>query len=303
MSPVSLLSPIPFDPLWCDYQKRGQKFLEADALGTNHHLLFPICCRLFCPWLPMDNATHRFSVALSFWGDLGFFLRQQNKEEPVMRVLSHKSSAKDIIESCGVPHPEVDLLVCNGRPVDFSFQLNADATLEVYPVSTKLFPACRLQKRGVRTFVADCHLGKLARELRLLGVDVTYRHDANDQQLLQTMVKESRALLTRDRPLLMHRVVRNGYFPRSQDSIEQTVEVVKRFELAETLTPFVRCLRCNGLLAKVPKESVIEQLEPLTRLYYQDFQKCSQCGRPYWRGSHMEKLAKRVELILERLKA
>ncbi|HZC36030.1 MAG TPA: Mut7-C RNAse domain-containing protein [Chthoniobacterales bacterium] len=251
----------------------------------------------------MDNATHRFSVALSFQGDLGFFLRQQNKAELVIRVLSHKSSVKDVIESCGVPHPEVDLLICNGRPVDFSFQLNADATLEVYPVAPELFPASRLQERGVHTFVADCHLGKLARELRLLGVDVSYRHDATDQQLLETMVKENRALLTRDRTLLMHRVVRNGYFPRSQDSIEQTVEVVRRFELAERLTPFVRCLRCNGLLTKVPKESVLEQLEPLTRLYYHDFQRCSQCGRPYWRGSHIDRLTNRAESILQRISA
>jgi uncharacterized protein with PIN domain len=241
------------------------------------------------------------SVVVSFCGDLEFFVKQ--RERPIKRVLAHKTSVKDMIESCGVPHPEVDLIVCNGQPVDFSFQLQTDAALDVHPISTALFPTFRLQERGVGAFVADGHLGKLARELRLLGVDVSYRQDANDRQLLATMVKENRALITRDRPLLMHRVVRTGYSPRSQDPIEQTLEVIRRFELAQTLTPFVRCLRCNGLLTSVSKEAVIEQLEPLTRFYYDDFRRCSQCGQPYWRGSHVAQLDKAVELILSRLRA
>jgi uncharacterized protein len=248
-----------------------------------------------------ESAASAFFVVISFCGGLGFFVKQQEREQPISRVLAHKTSVKDVIESCGVPHPEVDLIVCNGQPVDFSFQLQADTALDVYPISIKPFPTFRLQERGVRAFVADGHLGKLARELRLLGMDVSYRHDANDRELLATMVKENRALLTRDRALLMHRVVRTGYFPRSQHPFEQTLEVIRRFELAQTLTPFVRCLRCNGLLTRVSKEFVIEQLEPLTRLYYNDFRRCSQCGQPYWRGSHVAKLNKRVELILSRL--
>jgi uncharacterized protein with PIN domain len=179
--------------------------------------------------------------------------------------------------------------------------LEADAALDVYPISAGLFPTFRLQEREVRAFVADGHLGKLTRDLRLLGIDVSYNRDANDSELLATMVQENRALLTRDRPLLMHRVVRTGYFPRSQDPMEQTVEVIRRFGLARVLAPFVRCLRCNGLLATVSKEAVIDQLKPLTRLYYDDFQRCPQCGQSYWRGSHVAKLEKRVESIRNRI--
>jgi uncharacterized protein with PIN domain len=153
----------------------------------------------------------------------------------------------------------------------------------------------------VSTFVADGHLGKLVRGLRLLGIDVSYCHDATDKQLLETAIRENRALLTRDRPLLMHKVVKSGYFPRSQNPFEQIVEVIRRFSLAQKVKPFVRCLRCNGLLGSASKESLLPQLEPLTRLYYQDFLKCSQCGRAYWRGSHMAKLHKRLEMIMNRL--
>jgi uncharacterized protein with PIN domain len=243
----------------------------------------------------------RFSVVLFFYGDLGFFVQRKERHQPITRTLNHKTSIKDVIESCGVPHPEVDLIVVNGRPVDFSFQVEADVALDVHPSSTELFPTFRLQERNVRAFVADGHLGKLTRDLRLLGIDVSYRHNPTDRELLATMAQDNRALLTRDRPLLMHRVVRTGYYPRSQRPIEQTVEVVRRFELAQVLAPFVRCLRCNGLLTSVSKQAVIEQLEPLTRLYYDDFQRCPKCGQSYWRGSHVAKLEKRVEAILKQL--
>ena len=247
---------------------------------------------------PGHRAVNSFAVLVSFHGDLGFFVKPKHQNHPIQLLLGRKVSVKDTIESCGVPHPEVDLIVCNGEPVDFLFHLEADAVVDVYPTSTQLFPEFRLQDRNVCTFVADGHLGKLVRNLRLLGIDVCYRRDADDRELLVTAILENRSLLTRDRPLLMHRRVKTGYFPRSQRPIEQTVEVVRRFSLTRKLAPFSRCLRCNGLLATVSKESVIEQLEPLTRIYYDDFHQCPECGQPYWRGSHVSKLEQRVDEIL-----
>jgi len=242
-----------------------------------------------------------FTIALTFHSDLVLFLKREERNCLVRRVLSHKASVKDVIESCGVPHPEVDLIIVNGKPVDFSFQLNADAALEIYPVSaaSELFPDYRLQARNELAFVADGHLGKLSRDLRLLGIDVSYRPQALDSELLITMIRERRALLTRDRRLLMHRVVQTGYYPRSQHSIEQTVEVIKRFNLIQRLAPFQRCLHCNQRLNPVSKEAVLDKLEPLTRHYYREFRYCSKCGRIYWRGSHFGHLQKRVEAIIE----
>jgi uncharacterized protein len=242
-----------------------------------------------------------FSVTLTFHDDLVLFLNRAERNRPVRRALSHKTSVKDLIESCGVPHPEVDLIIVDEKPVDFSFPLNTNAALEIFPVSAPggLFPDLRLQARNASGFVADGHLGKLTRNLRLLGIDVSYRHDARDSELLVTMVRERRALLTRDRRLLMHRVVQTGYYPRSQHSIEQSVEVIKRFNLAEKLAPFHRCLHCNEPLNPVPKEAILEKLAPLTRRYYDDFRSCPKCGQIYWRGSHFERLQSRVGAIIE----
>jgi uncharacterized protein with PIN domain len=111
------------------------------------------------------------------------------------------------------------------------------------------------------------------------------------------MARENRALLTRDRRLLMHAIVQHGYCPRSQKADEQTIEVLRRFKLSALIAPFKRCLRCNALLKQVAKADVIDELEPLTKIYYEQFRRCPDCGRVYWSGSHYEKLKKRIETI------
>ena len=240
-----------------------------------------------------------FTVRLHLHGDLDFFLRSAARGRSIERKLSEKTSVKDVIESCGVPHPEVDLILVDGEPVDFDYAITRDADLELYSVGTGTpqFEKQRLQHTTANSFVADGHLGTLARNLRLLGFDVAYDSQAEDRQLLTIMKRENRALLTRDRRLLMHAVVETGYCPRSQDADEQTVEVIRRFDLLLCLAPFTRCLRCNAPLQKVSKAEVIERLEPLTKLYYEQFRRCTGCGQIYWAGSHFSKLQKRLEKI------
>ena len=247
-----------------------------------------------------SGGTEAFTLEFLFQGDLPFFVRPERGLRQIVRQLREKTSVKDAIEACGVPHPEVDLIVVDGKAVDFSHQLRTAATIRVYPVPApvELFPESRLQRRQRTQFVADGHLGKLTRYLRLLGIDVVYAPQATDAELLALAAPEERALLTRDRRLLMHAVVRDGYNPRSQNAEEQTREVLRRFELRAKLAPHTRCLRCNGLLAVVPKSEVIGELEPLTRIYYKDFRRCRSCGQIYWAGSHFEKLQARSERIL-----
>ena len=103
------------------------------------------------------------------------------------------------------------------------------------------------------------------------------------------------------RRLLMHASVRHGYYLRSQNPLEQTVEVLRRFDLFSALTPFTRCLHCNAPLKQVAKTEVLEQLEPLTKIYYEQFRRCTGCGQIYWSGSHFEKLEARIAEIRQRL--
>ena len=174
-----------------------------------------------------------------------------------------------------------------------------DADIDLYPVQQQclLFTDKRLQVRSIVRFVADCHLGTLVRNLRLLGFDVAYDQQAQDRQLLSVMEREDRALLTRDRRLLMHAIVRHGYCPRSQNADDQTIEVIRRFALFDSITPFTRCVCCNAPLQRVVKADVVEKLEPLTKIYYEELHRCSGCGQIYWAGSHFSKLQGRLEKI------
>jgi uncharacterized protein with PIN domain len=239
------------------------------------------------------------TIRLNLHGDLDFFLGSRTRGQSIKRSLSEKTSVKDVIESCGVPHPEIDLILVNGQPVDFAYAIANDAEIELYPVVTQYshFKEKRLQATGISSFVADGHLGKLTRNLRLLGFDVAYDPQAQDPQLLVVMERENRALLTRDRRLLMHAIVQHGYCPRSQNAGEQSIEVIRRFDLLRASAPFTRCLRCNAPLQKVTKADVIEKLEPLTKIYYEQFRRCTGCGQIYWAGSHFSKLQKRLEEI------
>lgn len=266
-------------------------------------------CEALFIGLPWTRAVGyaMFSVELNFCGDLPRFLRRALRDaSPVRRELGEKTAVKDVIEACGVPHVEVDLILETDesgtavRALDFSFPVDSPVTLALFPVPApqELLPSApRLQKRDCDRFVADGHLGALARHLRLLGIDTACERDADDRRLLEIMAAENRALLTRDRRLLMHSIVRHGYCPRSDDPEQQAREVMRRFELSgHRLSPWSRCLQCNGLLRRVPKHEVSAALadEPRTLRYYDDFRRCPDCGRIYWHGSHFEKLEARL---------
>ena len=244
-----------------------------------------------------------FTVRLNVFGDLDFFLPPRTRGGKVERCLGERTSVKDVIESCGIPHPEVDLIVVNRKAVDFAHPLTVDAEIELYPPAMQYskFREKRLQVFTIIEFIADGHLGKLVRDLRLLGIDVVYDPAAEDRQLVTTASKNNRALLTRDRRLLMHAAVKHGYYLRSQNPLEQTIEVLRRFDLGSILSPFSRCLRCNALLEAAEKERVIGQLEPLTKIYYDEFCRCTGCAQVYWSGSHFTKLQKRLEQIRAKL--
>ena len=244
-----------------------------------------------------------FTVRLHVHGDLDFFFPARRPADKIERCLREKTSVKDVIESCGIPHPEVDLIFVNQKAVDFTYTVTGDAEIEVYPpgVQSSNSKEKSLQVTTIREFVADGHLGKLVRDLRLLGIDVAYDPEAEDRQLVEISSRENRALLTRDRRLLMHAAVQHGYYLRSQNPLEQTIEVMRRFNLASVSSPFSRCLRCNALLEPAEKQKVISQLEPLTRIYYDEFRRCTGCAQVYWPGSHFTKLEKRLELICANL--
>ncbi|HLR76569.1 MAG TPA: Mut7-C RNAse domain-containing protein [Balneolaceae bacterium] len=242
-------------------------------------------------------------TTLRFYGDLNPLLFKKPEGKTLHRNLSAPTSAKDLIEGAGIPHTEVDLILVNGKRTDFSYLPQDGDHFSIYPVfSTLTIPdEQRLQPAQLSKprFLADVNLGKLARYLRIAGFDTAYSNAANDDELIEQMQNEHKTLLTRDRKLLMRKVVQFGYLPRSDDPVKQLEEVLRRFQLTERIKLFTRCPRCNGLLQSVAKEQIMDRLEPLTKKHYNHFSQCPDCGQVYWPGSHRNRLKEKFQKILK----
>jgi uncharacterized protein with PIN domain len=248
----------------------------------------------------MPSATFRF------YAELNDFLSPERQRVNFDHEFNGHETVKHVIESLGVPHTEVDLILVNGQSVDFGCQPQDGDRISVYPVfeSLNIGQVSRVRPKPLRElhFVLDNHLGKLAAYLRLLGFDTIYRNDFDDQELAEISSDQKRILLTRDRGLLKRSQVTHGYCVRAKDPKQQIREIINRFDLADLAKPFSRCVRCNGLLQPVPKADVFDRLEPKTKLYYEDFQTCIDCDQVYWKGSHFKRIEGFIKQVLNESK-
>lgn len=234
-----------------------------------------------------------------FYAELNDFLPADKHFTTFAHLFNGAASVKDRIESIGVPHTEVDLILANGASVGFDYLVQDGDHISVYPVfeSFDISAETRVRPEPLREtrFVLDTHLGQLARYLRLLGFDALYRNDYIDEELARISSEDHRVLLTRDVGILKRSEVTHGYYVRATDPKERILEVLQRFDLFGDIDPFQRCLRCNGVLEPVAKEEILDRLEPLTKKHYDDFRRCASCEQIYWRGSHFGDLLDFVE--------
>lgn len=237
-----------------------------------------------------------------FYEELNDFLPDARKKQSFSCTISGNPSVKDIIESLGVPHVEVDMILVNGTPVDFTCKLKDGDQVSVYPVfeSFDLSEVTHLREKPLRElkFILDVHLGKLVKYLRLCGFDTYYDNNYNDEEIISISVSGKRIILTHDRGLLKNSRVTRGYWVRSLDPEKQIIEITGRFDLKNNLNPFTRCLACNELLTDIEKDEVIHRLLPKTNKYYHVFKKCPGCDRIYWEGSHYEKMKKFIQKLM-----
>jgi len=237
-----------------------------------------------------------------FYEELNDFLPSAKRKQSFPFTFNGNPSIKDVIESMGVPHVEVDLILVNGKSVDFKFKISDKDLVSVYPVfeSLDISDVTHLRSKPLREtrFIPDVHLGKLVKYLRLCGFDTYYEKNIDDNDLIRKSVSDKRIILTRDRGLLKNKLVTHGYWIRSSAPGEQFKEVFARFDLMGSLKPFTRCMECNTILEDVPKEEIKGNLQPNTRKFFREFKKCKGCGRIYWEGSHYEKMKKQINRMI-----
>jgi uncharacterized protein with PIN domain len=232
-----------------------------------------------------------------FYEELNDFLAPSLRRRSFVHAFDDTPSVKDRIESLGVPHTEVDLVLVDGDPAPFTRRLHGGERVAVYPVFEAFdvsgLAALRPHPLREPRFVLDVHLGRLASYLRLLGFDCLYRNDYEDDELIAISLREHRTVLTRDTGLLKRSEVTHGAFVHATEPRRQLREVLARFQLESLVSPFTRCARCNGAVQRVPAGSV-DDAPPGIAGEKAEFSRCTGCGQLYWRGSHPSRLQQRL---------
>jgi uncharacterized protein with PIN domain len=219
-------------------------------------------------------------AAFRFYEELNDFLPPSRRKQDFHTRINSGETVKHAIEACGVPHTEVELILVNGKSVDFNCRLRDGDHISVYPQfeSMDISPLLMVREKPLRNtrFIVDVHLGGLARYLRILGFDTLYDKDYSDEQIAQISATDRRIVLTRDRDLLMHKIITHGRYVRVKSVRKQLIEVVKSLDLYRAFALFSRCIECNTKLVPVDKDK--------ERISFSTDAKI--CHGYLWRGGH-----------------
>jgi len=229
-----------------------------------------------------------------FYEELNDFLAPERRKRDFDARCAREATVKNAVESLGIPHTEVELILVNGLSVDLSYRLRDGDRISVYPMfeALDIQPLLRVRPKPLRDphFIADSHLGGLARLLRMAGFDTLYENRAADDAIRRSASDDHRIILTRDRALLMCRTVTHGCYVHAREPRTQLREIVERLDLRARLRPFTLCLECNITLEPVEKADVLDRLPPAVAQLHERFMRCAQCKRVYWEGSHWARM-------------
>jgi uncharacterized protein with PIN domain/sulfur carrier protein ThiS len=240
---------------------------------------------------------------LRFYEELNDFLPEEKRKKRFTHNFIDRTSVKDLIESLGIPHTEIDLILVNGKSVGFKYKIKDGDDISVYPVfeSFDISDVQHLRPRPLRKpkFVEDVHLGRLTKYLRMMGLDVLYKNDFNDDEIVETSLNEKRAILTKDRGILKRNEVTHGYWVRNTKVEEQVKEILNRFNLHKEKKEFSRCIECNELLKPVKKELIISQLPSIVVQSQSEFMLCPSCKKIYWKGTHYQRMLSFIKRLVK----
>lgn len=237
-------------------------------------------------------------VYLNFHNDLQMLLSKRPEGNVLRYALARRASLKDIIESQGIPHTEIAQILLNNTELGFDFIPVGGENLDILTFSREIsvFVSTLLRPKPIASlkFMVDINAGKLARNLRMIGLDTAMVPDIRLVDVGKLAAIQKRILITRNRELLKCNTVIHGQLLRSENHVKQLQETVERYNLKPHIKPFSRCITCNGDLKSVTKQVIDHKLEPLTRKYYNSFKQCLNCEKIYWQGSHHNKMGQLI---------
>ncbi|HEM49564.1 MAG TPA: twitching motility protein PilT [Caldithrix sp.] len=240
-------------------------------------------------------------ITIRFYEELNDFLPGEKRKKDFEYHFTGNPSIKDVIEAIGIPHPEVDMILVNGKSVCFGYNIQPGDHVSVYPVFEliDISPINRLRPEPLRNprFILDVNLGKLASKLRMMGFDSLYENSCRDYDIIKIAAQEKRIILTRDLGLLKNKKVNHGYWVRNTNPAKQIREIVDKFDLRSKIQPFTICMTCNGKIKPVKKNKVFDKLPPKVKKTLEEFYQCSDCKKVYWKGTHYIKMQAEIQLI------
>lgn len=245
----------------------------------------------------MDKQTAR----IRFYAELNDFLPSPLRQREQDCLFVPPAPVRHLIELCRVPHTEVALILVNGRSVELEHRMLGGEQVSVYPAFEQLdisplIPAQPPPLNKIR-FIADAHLGRLVRELRMLGFDTLFDPQLDDPDLARISAEQQRILLTRDRALLMRREVIYGCYLRHRLPQPLLADLVQRLELCPHIDPFTRCIRCNALVAPTTPDAAQPDLPRDRSGIKPPFYRCSGCRQVYWKGSHYRAMVEKINQL------
>jgi len=227
-----------------------------------------------------------------FHGDLARFLRAGHRQEPLDYACARAATLKNAIEALGVPHTEVGRISVNAEPATLQRIVREGDEVEIHPSESE-------EMGSDPIFLADAHLGGLARFLRMLGFDTLHENAFSDEEIRRIAGEERRIVLTRDRELLKCREITRGCYVRALKPEAQLREVAARYTLAPSARPFTLCLSCNVPLEPVEKSAVAHRVPEKVLLVQDTFTRCARCGGVFWPGSHYRRMLEALKPIFE----
>jgi uncharacterized protein with PIN domain len=133
----------------------------------------------------------------------------------------------------------------------------------------------------------------------MMGYDTVFFDGADDSTMVRQALAEGRIILTRDTEIIKRRLVTSGRLKvvlfRSEDPDEQMQQLLGSLDLIGGARPFTRCLECNVPLVERRPEEVKDRVPPYVFRTQAQYMECPRCRRVYWRGTHWQAMARKLE--------
>lgn len=231
------------------------------------------------------------TIQLRFDPALVHFLPRHIRGGNVISQAPETATLKHVIEALGVPHTEIGRLSRDGHLASLDERVTDETSVEV--------TAARDHDGDQPGFIADAHLGGLARLLRLAGFDTLYDNHFQDVEIAALAHDSNRIVLSRDVELLKHRDIARGCYLRNTDPERQFRELDERLGLRRHAKPFTLCLTCGLPLHPLEAERAAARVPAGILARHTRFSTCDGCKRVFWEGSHWQRMRARLASLLQ----